>query len=40
MFTSDILRKAMLATISSLNEFAEEAGITEVLSMPLLALSH
>jgi len=28
-FTSETLRKAMLATISSLNEFAEEAGINE-----------
>ncbi|KAF8632548.1 hypothetical protein AX15_001763 [Amanita polypyramis BW_CC] len=28
-FKSDVLRKAMLATISSLNEFAEEAEITE-----------
>ncbi|KAI3621908.1 glutamine amidotransferase [Moniliophthora roreri] len=28
-FTPDILREAMLRTITSLNEFAEEAGITE-----------
>lgn len=28
-FTPDILRKAMLATIATLNEFAEQAGINE-----------
>lgn len=30
-FTSEILRKAMSDTIASLNKYAEEFGITEVL---------
>lgn len=38
-FTPDVLRRAMLDTIASLNNYAEAAGITEVLSTPFQTLS-